>query len=368
MEHNGITQLLNNFSKIIFHILEVRTPHTMEHVERVPVLANMIAKAVDKYTPTTFSKDDFYQIDMAAKLHDCGKITTYDYLLEKSTKTEFPRNRIHEIRNRFEILYRDAEISSLKKMIKHPEQTSKIKKELKKKLEQLKKDFEFIAECNLGNMAMTQKEITKLSSLSKKHFKRHFSRLAGLSFFEISQLSKEQKLSYNKEATETILQDNPEDYYKDIPTGEFYNLCTFKGTINAQERAKIEQHAQETENILKMLQLPREFQKIITYASEHHEQPSGKGYPKGLKEKQLSVPSKILTIADIFEALTSSGRPYKSPKKLSESLKILKIMKDKQQIDAEIYHLCLQKGIFTQYAKKHLSPEQIDITDTKDFY
>lgn len=368
MEKNKIIQQLDDFCKIVFHILNVRTPHTIEHVQRVPILADMISKAINKHTSVSFSKDDFYQINIAAKLHDCGKVTTTDYLLEKSTKTEFPRNRIHEIRNRFEILRRDAEIASLKQILKHPDLKDKIQKDLKKKLAQLDKDFEFVAECNIGAMAMTEKEIKKLSSIAKKHFKRHFNRLAGLSYFETCQLSKEQKEFYKKEKIENVIQDNPEDVYKDVPTGEFYNLCTYKGTINPQERILIQQHAQETENILQMLHLPKEMKKVITYASEHHEQPCGKGYPKGLNEKQLSIPSRILTIADIFEALTSSGRPYKSPKKLSEALKILKVMNDKKQIDNDIYHLCLQKGIFLQYAKKYLAPEQIDITDTKEFY
>lgn len=368
MDSKKVIDSINNFCNIIFHILEVRTPHAMEHVQRVPIIANMIADAINKYTTTNISKEDLIYIDIAAKLHDCGKTTTADYLLEKSTKTEFPRNRIHEIRNRFEILRRDAEITYLKKIIKHPELATEAKKQFKKQVKKLNDDFSFLAECNIGDMAVTPKEVKQLINIGKKKFKRYFSRLAGLSWYERNQLTAEQKDTYTKSCYEFLIQDNPEDIYKDIPTGELHNLSIFKGTISAQERKKVEQHAQETENILKMLKLPKEFKNIITYASEHHEQPCGKGYPKGLTEEQLSIPSRIMTIADIFEALTSSGRPYKTPKKLSEALKIMKIMKDKKQIDGEIYTMCLEKGIFIKYAHKYLSANQLDITDVSDFY
>lgn len=367
MIQNAIMKQLEIFHKIIYHILEVRTPHTIEHIQRVPILANMIAKAVDREQKNKFTQDDFYKIDIAAKLHDCGKTTTTDYLLEKSTKIEFLRNRIHEIRDRFEILRRDAEIKYLKKINAHPENKQQAQKEYKKYLKTLEEEFQFIAECNIGEKAVKEEEIKKLKKIGNRKFKRTYSRLSGLSWYEMNQLSPETKEKYAQSQMETILQDNPEDLYKSIPTGELYNLSIFKGTLNIEERKKIEQHAQETENILKMLKLPNEYKDIIKYAAEHHEQPCGKGYPHNLADKDLSTPSRIMTIADIFEALTSSGRPYKSPKKLSEALFILQMMKNKKQIDIDIYNLCIKKKIFMQYAQKYLEPQQIDVTNLEDF-
>ena len=363
MKKDNTTKQLETFCDIIFHILEVKTPHTMEHIKRVPILADMIAKAVSKNIKEPFSKEDLYKINLAAKLHDCGKTTTSDYLLEKSTKVEFLRNRIHEIRDRFEIVRRDAEIKYLKQCMAHPENKKEYKKAFDKKIKQLQEDFKFVADCNIGDMAVTEKESKKLQKIGAGKFKRTFSRLQGLSWYEKNLLTEEQRQKYQKPATETLLQDNPEDNYKDIPTGELYNLNIFKGTINKEERQKIERHAAETAIILEMMNLPKEYRDMIRYAAEHHEQPSGKGYPLGLADKDLSIPSRIMTVADIFEALTSSGRPYKSPKKLSEALHIMQIMKNHQQIDEEIYQLCIKKQIFMQYAHKYLSPDQIDVTD-----
>ncbi len=363
MKQNDLTKQLETFCDIIFHILEVKTPHTMEHIKRVPILADMIAKEVSKTIKKPFSKDDLYKINLAAKLHDCGKTTTNDYLLEKSTKIEFLRNRIHEIRDRFEILRRDAEIKYLKQCLAHPENKKEYLKTFRKTEDKLEKDFKFVADCNTGDMAVTEKEIKKLSQIGSKKFKRTFNRLLGLSWYEKNLLTEDQRHIYQKPSMENILQDNPEDTYKDIPTGELYNLSIFKGTINKEERKRIERHASETAIILDMLKLPKEYKDMTKYAAEHHEQPSGKGYPLGLKEKDLSIPSRIMTVADIFEALTSSGRPYKTPKKLSEALRIMQIMKKNQQIDADIYQLCIKNKIFMKYAHKYLSPSQIDVED-----
>ena len=361
MKQIDVTKQIETFCDIIFHILEVKTPHTMEHIQRVPILADMIAKEIIKNIKEPFSKEDLYKINLAARLHDCGKTTTADYLLEKSTKVEFLRNRIHEIRDRFEILRRDAEIKYLKQSLAHPENKAQLQQAYKKRVKKLEEDFKFVADCNIGDMAVTEKEVKKLKKIGAQKFKRTFNRLFGVSWYEKNMLTEEQRQIYQKPAMEPVLQDNPEDTYKEIPTGEIYNLSTFKGTINKEERKKIENHAFETAIILNMLKLPKEYKDMIKYAAEHHEQPSGKGYPLNLPKDELSIPSRIMAVADIFEALTSSGRPYKAPKKLSEALHIMQMMKNHQQIDSEIYSICIKKKIFMNYAHKYLAPEQIDI-------
>lgn len=368
MKKNDTQIQLDIFCDIVSHILEVKSPHTAHHIQRVPILAEMIAKAVGKEHPKElFTSDDFYKIDIAAKLHDCGKITTADYLLEKSTKLEFLHNRIHEIRNRFEILRRDAEIKYLKTIINTPTKKQSAQKKFKQTIKKLEKDFAFVAECNIGDTAVTTSSIKQLKKIGKQKFKRYFNRLLGLSWFEKSKLLPSQQTEYERSSYETLLQDRYEDMYKDIPTGEVYNLSINKGTINKEERQKIEQHVSETANILHFLKLPKEYKCVINYAAEHHEKPNGEGYPLGLTDKDLSLPSKIMILADIFEALTSTDRPYKAPKKLSETLHILHAMKNKQQIDAEIYDIFIKKQVFMEYAKKYLAPEQIDKINLKDY-
>lgn len=364
-----IIKQLEVISKIMFHILKVRAPHTLQHIQNVPILSVMIAKAFTKKNKRPyFSKEDLCNIDIAAQLHDCGKTTSPDYLLTKSTKLECLHNRIHEIRDRFEILRRDAEIACLKKIIDNPQNTSKEKAKLKETIQELEEEFAFIAYTNLGETAITEKDIERIKKIGQKTFKRYFNRLQGLSWNECQKLSEDQRNKYAKSGYETLLQDNPEDTFLDLPTGEIHNLSIQRGTLSFEERKKIEEHAIETENIFKLIPLPNKYQCISQCASQHHERPNGKGYPHGLTDKNLSLAGKIITLADIFEALTSSDRPYKSPKKLSDALRILQDMKNNGQIDEDVYHLFLQKKIFLKYAQKYLKPEQIDDIDIKEYF
>ena len=363
MKNTLITKQLDIFCKIITHILAVKSPHTAKHVHRVPILSNMLAKAFNKKHKNFFSSDDLYKIDIAAQLHDTGKITTPDYLLDKSTKLECLYNRIHEIRCRFEILRRDAEIAYLKKIIDNPK-----KAESKDYIKKLEQDFSFIAQCNTGEIKLSNADIKQIKKISRYKFKRHFNRLLGLSWIEKSALTLEQIKKYQHPNFEYVLQDASEGTVQKISTSEIYNLDILKGTLTPQERQIVEQHVTETANILNLLKLPKNYQEIITYAAEHHERLNGEGYPLGLKEDKLSIASRIIMIADIFEALTSPDRPYKSPKKISETLHILQTMKNKGQIDADIYHLFLKEKIFITYAQKYLSPEQIDEISISDYF
>ena len=81
----------------------------------------------------------------------------------------------------------------------------------------------------------------------------------------------------------------------------------------------------------------------------------------------MSIPARIMAIADIFEALTASDRPYKAPKTLTESIKIMSFMKKDQHIDPELFELFLTSGIYKKYAERFLKPEQIDEVDIAQY-
>ena len=93
----------------------------------------------------------------------------------------------------------------------------------------------------------------------------------------------------------------------------------------------------------------------------------GGGYPRGLTKEQMSIPARIMAIADIFEALTASDRPYKKAKTLSDSLRIMQAMKEDQHIDSDLFELFLSQGIYKQYADKFLDNEQIDNVDIQKY-
>ena len=116
-----------------------------------------------------------------------------------------------------------------------------------------------------------------------------------------------------------------------------------------------------TIKMLNTLPYPEEMQHIPEYAGTHHETMNGTGYPRQLHKNELSIPARIMAIADIFEALTASDRPYKKGKTLSEAIRIMGFMKKDQHIDGDLFELFLSSGIYKVYAEKYLKPEQIDI-------
>jgi len=115
--------------------------------------------------------------------------------------------------------------------------------------------------------------------------------------------------------------------------------------------------------MLDSLPYPRSLSRVPEYAGGHHERMDGTGYPKGLKREDMSVPARIMGIADIFEALTSQDRPYKKAKTLTESLAILGRMKVNHHIDPDLFDVFIREKIYLKYAEKFLQPEQIDAVD-----
>ena len=115
--------------------------------------------------------------------------------------------------------------------------------------------------------------------------------------------------------------------------------------------------------MLEQLPFPKKLARVPEYAGGHHEKMDGTGYPRKLTKDEMSLPARIMAIADIFEALTASDRPYKPPKKLSDAIKIMSFMKKDAHIDGELFELFLTSGIYKEYAERFLDPMQIDEVD-----
>ncbi len=166
---------------------------------------------------------------------------------------------------------------------------------------------------------------------------------------------------------------NPEEMEKfgfrlDVPDkkynlGELYNLSIARGTLTNEERFKINDHIVQTIIMLDQLPYPRHLERVPEYAGAHHETMIGTGYPRKLSKDDMSIPARIMAIADIFEALTAADRPYKPAKKLSEAVKIMSFMKKDEHIDEDLFKLFLKAGIHNHYAERFLKPEQLDEVD-----
>jgi len=377
-------KLMDALVRLIADAIDAKSPYTGEHCKRVPKIAVMLARAAENADSGPFKEfgfahaDEWREFKIGAWLHDCGKVTTPEYVVDKATKLETIYNRIHEVRTRFEVLWRDAEISYHKRLA-GGEDRAILQAWLETERHRLLDDFAFIAQCNIGGESMRQNDLDRLYEIADRTWTRHFDDRLGISEDERHRhgdpespvLPVEEKLLSDK--AEHIIRRINFDYegYKaqgfkpEVPEhlynyGELYNLCIEHGTLTPEERFKINEHVIMTIRMLEQLPLPEGMKRIPEYAGTHHETLTGTGYPRQLTRDDLSVPARIMAIADVFEALTATDRPYKLGKTLSEALTIMGFMRNDQHIDADLFKLFLTSGVYLEYAKAFLLPEQID--------
>ncbi len=384
--------LLDSFIKLIAGAIDAKSPYTGGHCQRVPVLSMMLAEAAhesdDKpFADFTLSDDDRYEMDIAALLHDCGKVTTPEYVVDKATKLETLYDRIHEVRMRFEVIKRDAMIECLEAQLEGPRDPGALRQELERRLAGIDDDFAFVAECNIGGEFMDPARMERIERIAQLKWTRTLDDRLGISHTEMERKERAPKaelpvvenLLADKEEhiipedpALRIPEDNPYGFKMEVPEhkfnlGEVYNLCIARGTLTDEERYKINDHVIQTVTMLGQLPFPRHLERVPEYAGGHHEKMDGTGYPRKLTKAEMSIQARIMAIADIFEALTACDRPYKKAKKLSESVRILSFMKKDRHIDPDLFDLFLESGVYRKYAEKFLMPEQIDEVDVAQY-
>lgn len=385
--------LMESFIKLIASAIDDKSPYTGGHCERVPELATMLAEEAHKNRKGVFQKFNFKdenawrEFRIAALLHDCGKVITPEYVVDKATKLETIHNRIHEIRTRFEVLLRDAHIAYLEGLLGGIEGKELLEKRYAEAEAQLFDDFAFLAECNIGGEFMDAGKLERLKQIASITWMRHFDDRLGM-----SEAEKKRLLDIPLKplpCVETLLQDKPEHFIArvqeidaeayarlgikmEIPKnynnlGELYNLSIIKGTLNHEERYKINEHIIMSIRMLSELPFMDNLKNVPEYACAHHETMKGEGYPRKLTKEQISLPARIIAIADIFEALTANDRPYKKAKTISEAIKILSMLRKDEHIDGDLFELFLRSGVYMQYAQKYLKAEQIDEVDISQY-
>ena len=380
-------KLMDSIVEVIAGAIDAKSEYTGGHCNRVPILTLMLAKKASLCEDEAFkdfkinNEDELREVTIAALLHDCGKVTTPEYVVDKATKLETIYNRIHEIRTRFEVVYRDLIIESLKK-INNNEDKKEVEIWLRVEHDKLKNDFEFIANSNVGTEFMSSESKDRIYEISKRQWTRHFDDKLGLSREELLRTKPKEsnieniianknehiipRTNFSKEEYEQqgFKLEVPEHLYN---LGEIYNLTVERGTLTKEERYKIQEHIILSIKMLEQLPFPKQLKKVPEYAGAHHETLIGTGYPRQLKKEDMSIPARIMAVADIFEALSASDRPYKEGKKLSESIKILSFMVKDEHIDADIFKLFLTSGVYLDYARSYLKPEQIDEVDINKY-
>ncbi|MDP2903014.1 MAG: HD domain-containing phosphohydrolase [Methylovulum sp.] len=332
-----IADLGNMFESLIQLIataIDDKSPHTGEHCRKVPELTMMIAEAAHN-TQQGYLKDfvmtdaDRYELKIAGWLHDCGKITTPEFVIDKATKLQTIFDRIELIETRFEVLKRDQEITMLKQqklaLEKGEIPDAGIGQRYLEAIAQINDDLAFIRQSNTGGEFMSSEDQDRISAL------------------------KQATWCLNGKILPQLTDD------------EIYNLNIARGTLTAEEREIINHHIVATIAMLEKITFPKHLKKVPEYAGGHHERMDGKGYPKGLRRDEMSIQARTMAIADIFEALTSKDRPYKRGKSLSEALAILKKMKENQHIDPDLYDAFINHKVYKRYAEKFMDDYQNDV-------
>ncbi len=383
--------LLESFIQLLASAIDAKSPYTGGHCQRVPVLTQMLAAAAcasqdPRFGDFDLDDEEWEALRIASWLHDCGKVTTPEYVVDKSTKLETITDRIHEIRMRFEVLKRDAQIERWQRVAQGGDDAAE-QLRCDARCRQLDEDFAFVAECNIGGEFMSDDKLERLRQLAGIPWQRTLSDRLGISWEE--KLRKERTPEAPLPAIEPLLADRPDHiFYRqdkdriapdnplgfkvDAPEyqyhhGELHNLSVRKGTLTPEERFVINGHMVQTITMLNQLPWPKHLRSVPEIAGGHHETMDGRGYPKRLRREDMSLTARMMAIADIFEALTAHDRPYKKPKTLSETLRIMSFMARDQHIDNDLFDLFLRSGVYLQYARDYLLPQQIDAVDIAQY-
>lgn len=380
-------QLLDAFIQLIAGAIDAKSPYTGGHCQRVPEITLMLARAAAESDAPEFSdynpsEEEWEALHIAAWLHDCGKVTTPEYVVDKATKLETLYDRIHEVRMRFEVLKRDAWIAYWRGRAEGGEENAlaALREQL---LSDLDDEFAFIARINLGGEAMADDDQARLKQIAERRWLRTLDNRLGVSWEEAKRLEHSPPSSLPVEEPlladrpdhliervdqEVIAPDNRWGFKLEVPQykfnrGELHNLSIARGTLTAEERYIINHHIVQTILMLDRLPFPKHLQNVTEIAGGHHEKMDGTGYPKRLTREQMSLPARMMAIADIFEALTAVDRPYKKGKTLSEALNIMVGMCKGAHIDPQLFALFIRAGIYRRYAERFMQAEQIDQVD-----
>ncbi|HEV8096958.1 MAG TPA: HD domain-containing phosphohydrolase [Burkholderiales bacterium] len=317
-------KLLESFIQLMASAIDAKSPYTGEHCKRVPVITKMLAQAACevKQGPLAgfdLTPDEWYELHIAAWLHDCGKVITPVHVMDKATKLESIRDGIATLRERYEILKRDLEIAHLRGEFDAAERD--------RRHAALDEELAFLEAANVGGEFLPPEKQQRIRDIGKRTYQR-------------------------RGRDEPLLTED-----------EVENLCISRGTLTEKERLVINGHMVQTIKMLEQLPFPRNLRRVPEYAGGHHEKRDGTGYPKGIFADEMSIPARIMVIADVFEALTSSDRPYKKPKSLSETMKIMGFLKRDNHLDPDLFDLFVQSGMYRKCGELFLKPEQLDAVD-----
>jgi HD-GYP domain-containing protein (c-di-GMP phosphodiesterase class II) len=320
--YESIERLFEGFVTAAVTAIEQRDPTTSGHSFRVADLTVELARVVDhldagEYRDVHFTADQVREIRYASLLHDFGKVGVREQVLVKEKKL-YPQ-QIEIVRGRFEFVMKSAENEANRRKIDYLLQNgrdgyeafcARIDAELQSELEKLQKDFSFIAQSN---------EPTVLPE-------GDFNYLQQLATLDFTDIRGDRRLLLDPE--------------------EARILSIRKGNLDATERIEIESHVTHTFNFLQKIPWTRDLASVADIAYAHHEKLNGRGYPRKLTAGGIPIQSRMMTVSDIYDALTASDRPYKRAVPTERALDILRMEMNDGLLDPALVGVFIEAKVY----------------------
>ena len=320
--YEDIERLFEGFVTAAVTAIESRDPTTYGHSGRVATMTVGLAEVIDRasdgpYRDVRFTKGQLRELRYAGLLHDFGKVGVREEVLIKQKKL-YPAN-LEIIRHRFAFLLQSAELeferARSQQLLEHgPEACRKILPELERVRDERRRELQAIFD-----VIVSANEPTVMPEGS---------------FSELEELASRTYTDVDGSHRPLI---SPE---------ELRFLSIRKGTLDENERDEIESHVSHTFRFLQQIPWTRELRGIPQIAYGHHEKLNGRGYPRGVTGKDIPVQTRMMTIADIYDALTATDRPYKRAVSLDRAIDILHMEAREGMLDQALLDAFVQARVF----------------------
>jgi HD-GYP domain-containing protein (c-di-GMP phosphodiesterase class II) len=325
--YDEIQRLFEGFVGAAVTAIEQRDPATSGHSFRVSSLTLGLAETVDavqagKYKATRFTREQMKEIRYAALLHDFGKVGVREDVLVKAKKL-YPW-QLEIVKSRFDFISKEIEAGTALKKLElilergreaTASELAALDKEFAHRLREIDDDLKFVLEVNEPTV-LHSAVLDKINKIARQTF--------------------------------TDAKGGAHPY---LSEDEVTMLSIPRGSLDEDERRQIESHVTYTFKFLEEIPWTRELRGIPRIARAHHEKLNGRGYPDGLREAEIPLPTKIMTICDIFDALNAADRPYKPAVPVERALKILEESVRENELDPELFRLFLEAKVYERTAK-----------------
>jgi HD-GYP domain-containing protein (c-di-GMP phosphodiesterase class II) len=328
--HQEIERLFEGFVRASVVAIESRDPTTAGHSGRVASLSvglvDMLPRAGDaagRWKGQAISAQERQELRYAALLHDFGKVGVRENVLVKANKLE--PQELEALKARFDTILLEAELAAEKKrvdlLLRNPSDPKAAMQEvdafLEERRRQLHGAFEFVLQCNQPTI------------------------LAEGSFERLGEIAQGSYSSLYTGTRRPFLSEN-----------EVLKLSVRRGSLTESERREIESHVTHTFRFLVQIPWTRTLKNVPHIAYGHHEKLTGKGYPRALPEQQIPVQTRMMTISDIYDALTASDRPYKRAVPKQKAYDILADEAKKGDVDADLLKVFIEADV-PKWAEQH---------------